>query len=51
MLRRGSTCCWRNGSLEGSLQAPLGDRYGFVLSSARNARNVRVLSAGLTRSR
>jgi hypothetical protein len=41
----------RNGALEGSLRAPLGDRYGFVLGSARNARNVRVVSAGLTRSR
>jgi len=41
----------RNGALEGSLRAPLGDRYALVVSSARNLRNVRVLSAGIVRSR
>ena len=41
----------RNGALEGSLNAPLGGGYGVFVGSARNVRNIRVLSAGLTRTR
>jgi len=41
----------RNGALEGSLNAPLGGGYGVFVGSARNVRNVRVLSAGLMRTR
>ena len=41
----------RNGALEGSLNAPLGGGYGVFIGSARNERSIRVLSAGLTRTR